>query len=190
MAQLVLTAPQAAIITALETPMENAFAEGVIVTGGTPPVLPPFDGYTKLQQDLKELTKNTFKSCLAAFATTFSPTPAPTADATISTFSNSYSLWGDGNYHNGVLRYWKDGLGEVHLQGLVKVPASGSAIYQAMFTMPVGFRPAPGDNHIFPAVHNDAPFAIELNSAGVCSTRMTPVPSGWIAIHVRYRQGG
>ena len=189
MAQLVLTAAQAAIITSLETPMENAFAEGVLVTGGTPPVLPAYEKYAEQPTETKDIVKNSFKSLLAAYISTIPASPE-TPDATISSFSNSYSLWGDSNYHNGVLRYWKDGLGEVHLQGLVKVPASGSAIYQAMFTMPVGFRPAPGDNHIFPAVHNDAPFAIELNSAGVCSTRMTPVPNGWIAIHVRFRPGG
>ena len=187
MAQLVLTADQAAIITSLETPMENAFAEGVLVTGGSPAVLPPYEKYIDQQAETKDLVKNSFKSLIAAYVAVAGAAPA---FQTISTFSNGYSLWGDGNYHNGVLRYWKDGLNEVHVQGLVKVPASGSAIYQAMFTMPVNFRPAPGDNHIVPCVHNDAPFAIEINSAGTVSTRMTPVPSGWIAIHTRFRQGG
>lgn len=47
---------------------------------------------------------------------------------------------GANNYGNGydTVQYMKDGLGFVHIKGMANMPTTG----QAMFTLPVGYRPA------------------------------------------------
>lgn len=183
---LVLTSDQAAIITALEAPMEEAFANGVTVTGGSPSTLPGYDGWTKMLEDYKVLTKNSVKTLFSAYIAVGSAAPSYT---NISTYQNSFSNWGDGNYSGGNARYWKSPDGMVHVEGLVKAPPSPGA-NQTMFVMPTGFKPAPNDGRIFACVHNDAFCSIEILSNGNVSFRGTPTANLWISLNLHYRAGG
>lgn len=183
---LVLTTDQAAIITALEAPMEEAFANGVTVTGGSPATLPAYNGWTKLQADQKTLTKNSIKTLLSAYIAVGAAAPTY---INISTYQNGYSNWGDANYSGGNARFWKGTDGMVHVEGLVKAPPSPGS-FQTMVIMPVGFRPAPNDGRIFACVHNDVFCSIQIGSDGTIVFRGTPTANGWISLNLHYRAGG
>ena len=66
MPALQLTAVQTALVSALETTLENAFATGVI-DNNSAPLLPALQLYSTLASDQKTSVKDTFKSVLSAF---------------------------------------------------------------------------------------------------------------------------
>jgi hypothetical protein len=204
MALLNLTPQESALMTDLEAPMESAFADGTLMPGGNPPIIPPYEGWNKLKDEHKVLGKNAFKSVFGAFVsliksasfaavfrangealTNYQGTPTP-----ITNFENGFGLWGDGNYSLGQVRYYKDLQGWVHVEGLVRTPASSGHAYQSMFTLPVGFRPAPLDAQIFACVHNDGFCPIQMGYDGTVVIRMEPVPSGWVSVNIHFRAGG
>lgn len=183
---LVLTSDQAAIITALETPMEEAFANGVTVTGGSPATLPGYDGWSKMLEEYKVLTKDSVKTLFSAYIAVGAAAPSYT---NITTYQNGYSNWGDPNYSGGNARYWKGTDGMVHVEGLVKAPPSPGA-NQTMLVMPVGFRPATNDARIFACSHNDTFCSIQMGYDGTVVFRGTPTANGWISLNLHYRAGG
>lgn len=198
---LILDTTQAAFLTAIDAYMDQAFAEGTVMPGGTPPVLPQFEGWEKLKQEFQDITKNAFKSQLAALIKGFKDNGGlglfnlndigtPTYfNVQPGEFANGFGIWGDGNYSTGQVRYWKDGLGIVHVTGLVRTPASSGHAYQTMFTLPVGFRPASLDAQIISCVHNDAHASVQVGYDGTVVIRQEPVPDGWISMNLHFKAG-
>ena len=189
---LVLTTDQSAVITALDAPMDTAFASGVTLPGGVPPTIDPLKGYADLKTndpvfgDQKAAVKNIFKQVFAAWLNV--SLAAPTYNQ-ITDYGSGWGLWGDGNYSNGQFRYYKDSLGYVIVEGLVRTPLSPAA-YTIIATLPVGFRPAPGDAKIFACVSNEAFASIQVGYDGTIVYRGTPAANTWVSIALRFRQGG
>ncbi len=59
-------------------------------------------------------------------------------------YENGGSNFSEPGFNLGPASFYKDHEGIVHLEGAVKVGKNGSAGDVAVFTLPVGFRPAPG----------------------------------------------
>lgn len=61
-----------------------------------------------------------------------------------------------------VAGYWKDANGRVHLAGVVK----NGGVTSVIFTLPVGYRPADGKDHIFACQASKSPGAIADHVTG------------------------
>ena len=186
MAVIVLTTAQAQFLTSLEVSAAGAFEDGVIVPGGTPPVLPPFEGYKDYTNAQKSLGITALKSTFTPFLISLGAAPIYT---TVS-FENGFGVWGDGNYGNGVMRYNKSIDGYVHVHGLMRTPASGTVAYVTAFTLPVGFRPAPGDARIFSCSALDAFCSVQIGYDGTVVLRTAVANDGWVSLECRFYAGG
>ena len=190
---LTLTTDEAAFITALDAPLDQCLAEGVILPGGTPAVIPEVKGYKDLKTndpafgDQKALAKNIFKQTLAAMISLFKTWSGYT---NITNFQSGFGIWGDGNYSNGAVRYHKDIIGNVYVKGLIRTPQNSPGAYQVMFTLPVGYRPAPGDAQIFACVTNEAFAPIQVGYDGTVLYRGTPTANTWVSLNLVFRAGG
>jgi len=182
---LVLDSNEAAFLISLDSALEQAFLDGVVVPGGTPPTLAGVPNYDKLETDQRKMTRDVFKSVIAAMVSKFDSYNVPTA---VSTFSNDYQPFGDSAYAGGQLRYWKDILGYVNLQGQVKTPASPGAD-QAITTLPAGYRPGPNDGHLFSAALGNSFQALQILSNGEVVVRGTPTGAACLSIDVRFKAG-
>lgn len=145
MATLDLPPEQGAVITASESPMEDSFGDGV--SGSV--TLPAYQKYKTLQSNYKDLVKNTYKSLLAAFMKAVRVAPSYQI---VSSFENGFAVWGDPNFANGQVRYYKEWDGYVHIRCLLRTPTTAGGGATA-FTLPVGYRP--DSNYIFPSVSNN-----------------------------------
>jgi hypothetical protein len=58
--------------------------------------------------------------------------------------SNNATLEGLGGAHLNPVGFWKDHDGVVHLQGIAQVGKAASSSIVPIFTLPAGYRPAPG----------------------------------------------
>jgi hypothetical protein len=186
MAAIVLTTIQAQFLTALEATAVGAFEDGVIVPGGTPPVLEGFEGYKDYTLEQKQLGVNALKSTFTPFLVAMGTGPIYTPV----TFENGFGIWGDGNYGNGLVRYSKSIDGYVHVHGLMRTPAAGAVAYVVAFTLPVGFRPAPGDARIFPCSALDTFASVQVGYDGTVLLRTAVANDGWVSLECRFYAGG
>lgn len=188
---LVLTTEESLVITALDAPMEEAFANGVTVPGGTPPTLPEFPGYRDLKTDdprmgdQKALTKNAFRNPFAAFISALKSTLSYT---TATNYGTGWGPWGDPAYSNGVVRYYKNIFGEVRVTGLARAPMSPGAD-ETMLTLPAGYRPGPNDAQIFAGAHNSAFACIQVFNNGDIVFNGTPTADGWVSLNFSFKAG-
>jgi hypothetical protein len=185
MAAIVLTTIQAQVLTAMETSALGAFGDGVVVPGGNPAVLPPFEGYNDYTNDQKSLGLNALKTTFVPFLLALGAAPSYTNV----TFENGYGIWGDARYGQGLMRYTKGVDGYVRVHGLMRTPASGATNVVA-FTLPAGFTPSSNDNHIFACVSNDTFCSVEVNFAGQVSVRSVPANDTWVSLEFRFYAGG
>lgn len=188
MAALVLTTVQSQFMTALEQPFLDSFGDGVVLPGGTPATIPGFKGFNDFTAEIKTNALNGIKSTFAPLVKVLTQAPTYT-DITV--FLNGFSALADPNYSGGKVRLYKDPLGNVHVQGLMSVPSAGSVVLDA-FTLPVGFRPAAGDNMIFAcaAGPTDVFAAIEVRSTGIVANRTTIPNSSWVSLNFQFHAGG
>jgi hypothetical protein len=185
MAAIVLSTIQAQFLTSLEASAAGAFEDGVVVPGGTPPLLPPFEGYKDYTLDQKSLGLNALKSTFTPFLVAMGAAPTYTNV----TFENGYGIWGDVRYGQGLMRYTKGVDGYVRVHGLMRTPVSGPTNVAA-FTLPAGFTPTSNDNHIFACVSNDTFCSVEVNFSGVVSVRSVPANDTWVSLEFRFYAGG
>lgn len=93
------------------------------------------------------------------------------------TFANGWSNFGNG--WDGAA-YFKDALGIVHLRGMVK----GGTIGQAIFTLPVGYRPS--GPLLFPTIATDAIGRIDIDTTG--AVKFLSGTATWVTLSgVRFR---
>lgn len=187
MAVIVLTTIQAEFLASMETSAAGAFEDGIIVPGGTPPLLPPFEGYKDYTVDQKSLGMSALKSTFAPFLISMSAAPVYTQ---VSVFDNGFGVWGDPNFGTGSVRYNRSIDGYVHVHGLMRTPSTGSTLYLAAFTLPVGYRPAPGDARIFACTGNDAFCSVQVGYDGVVLLRTAVPNDGWVSLEMRFYAGG
>jgi hypothetical protein len=96
---------------------------------------------------VKESTLGTVPS--ASLASALTP-PEPThlvGNPGETAFENGWHnavLEGLGGVHLNPVGFWKDHDGVVHLQGIAQVGKAGTSSIAPIFTLPPGFRPAPG----------------------------------------------
>jgi hypothetical protein len=74
-----------------------------------------------------------------------------------------------GGAHLNPVGFWKDHEGVVHLQGIAQVGKGGSSTIVPIFTLPPGYRPAPGAI-IIQAPAGDSAAAIIGGSSTVLSS--------------------
>ena len=88
------------------------------------------------------------------------------------TFENTWV-----NYHSSFqpAAYCKDGMGFVHLQGLVKDGTDNSII----FTLPVGYRPA--HNGVFCVISNSIIGRVDISAGGAVKAE-DPSSPDWISL--------
>lgn len=80
--------------------------------------------------------------------------------------------------------FYKDGMGRVHIAGLIK-----SGLGLAAFTLPVGFRPLFTEH--FPAIQNNGTTVVlEVTTAGLVHIYSAFPPAAPVAISASFRQGG
>ena len=83
--------------------------------------------------------------------------------------------WVDYDTTYGGAKYYKDALGLVHLQGLIKSGTTTSGT--AFFTLPAGYRP--GVRLIFPVTSNNAIARVDIQTNGDV-TANAGVASNWV----------
>jgi len=188
MAILTLDTFQSSILTSLEQPFLDSFGDGVVLPGGSPAAIPGFKGFNDFTLEIKTNALNGIKSTFAPLVKVMTQTPTYT-DITV--FTNNFSANGDVNFSGGKVRLYRDALGNVDVQGLLNTPGSGSVVADA-FTLPVGFRPASGNNMIFAcaAGPTDVFAAIEVRSTGVVANKTTIPNSSWISLNFQFHAGG
>lgn len=191
MSALNLNTEETLVITAMDTPLEDTFASGVVLPGGTPATIPMVYGYTLLKTDdprtgnQKELTKNAFRGPFAAFVSALKSAFAYT---TATDYGTGWSAWGDGTYSAGVVRYYKNIFGEVRVQGLARAPLAPGAD-TTILTLPAGYRPASGDAQIVACAHNSAFACIQVFSDGRILFNGTPTADGWVSLNLSFKAG-
>jgi hypothetical protein len=75
----------------------------------------------------------------------------------------SWEAYGDAQ---AIPAYFRDPFGVVHLKGSVKCPESPASDYP-IFRLPVGFRPAGGNQYFSVVNYNNEPTTIALNESGL-----------------------
>jgi hypothetical protein len=187
MAALTLTTIQSAFMTSMEQPFLDSFGDGIVLPGGTPPVIAGFKGFKDYNAEMKLNAINAIKSTFAPLVSLIVKEPGY---VTVSTFVNGYASWGDANYGNGLVRYYKDVQGIVRVHGLLRTPPTGSVKYVTAFVLPAGFRPAPGDTRIFACTSEDAYMGIEVNANGNVTPLTVANNNAWISLELSFYAGG
>lgn len=186
MSTLNLTPFQSAFLTSLEAPVLDSFGDGVVLPGGTPATLPGFPNFNNQSAEIKTKMLNGVKS---TFAPLVSLLVKETTVITISAFLNGFGVWGDGNYGNGVLRCYKNPEGIVRIHGLFRTPLIGVTSGVAAFQLPVGYRPGPGDNHIFPASSGHAFCSVDVQSSGDVVLGTAVANNTWVSLECQFLAG-
>lgn len=178
MAILTLSSEQQAVLNNLNTPMDDAFGDGIVA-----PLVPPYEKYKDLDPKYKTLTRNAFKSMIAAFLKVLEGAPTYSTPS----YNTGWAAWPDAAYGPGV-QYHKDAMGYVRVVGLVQSPASPVAD-QTMFFLPAGYRPAFNRAQIFPGVINNSFAPIQVGFDGTVVFRGTPQASTWVSINLSFKAG-
>jgi hypothetical protein len=141
MAIVNIDADLAPVATALDARLEEVFADGAAIAGGTPATISAIPGLDRLTADELATGRAGMESGFMAFMKALVSTSPVYHN--ISSFLNGFSNHGDAAYGDGNVRYWKDPLGYVQLDGLANTPAAPAGL--VLGTMPTGYRPLTGD---------------------------------------------
>jgi len=164
---LTLDIDQGPVITSLDNHLQDAYANGVTIAGGTPSAIAGIPGLDRLSD--ADLTTGR-EGMEIGFAAFLKAMRLPPTTYNITGFLNGFGQHAGADYGAGHCRYWKDAMGYVLLDGLADTPASPNG--KALAQLPAGYRPVTGD--IYPAAAQGATAKIQVLSDGYITAVEAP----------------
>jgi len=178
---LILTAEQAAFLTAMDPDIQKAFLEGVSLPGGTPASLAALPKYNEIRAEVQQQIRDGMKMASVALLYRLFLFRPEVHTVSADQYLNGFAARNDFGYPNS--RYTRTLDGEVIIEGLVTTPGSPNG--KVIFNLPTGFRP--DSNRIFAVVSNDAAAVVEVQSDGDVVCRVA-ANTNWLALDgIRFR---